>query len=198
VVVDPEVAALTSLAAASLSSAADLRPSGVEVRLDDFIRVYVFMEGADQFVDVPDGWEHRLDELDPRVVDGWRQARTVTLPAFARVERDRRLLELRIAELFDHTDVLLTPTNACPPFAAEGPMPTEIGGRPCHGGHAALLTMLANVVNLPSITLPAGFTADGLPVGLLVTAARHREDVCLRLARIWEQHAPWPRHAPDR
>jgi Asp-tRNA(Asn)/Glu-tRNA(Gln) amidotransferase A subunit family amidase len=120
----------------------------------------------------------------------------VTLPTFARVERDRRQLELQVAELFEHTDVLLTPTNACAPFAAEGPMPTEIGGRPCHAGHAALLTMFANVMNLPSITLPAGVTAEGLPIGLMVTAARHREDVCLRLARIWEQHAPWPRHAP--
>jgi aspartyl-tRNA(Asn)/glutamyl-tRNA(Gln) amidotransferase subunit A len=198
VVVDPEVAAITSRAATSLVDAAELRPSGVDVRLDDFIRVYVFMEAADQFVDVPDDWEHRLDELDPLVVDGWRRTGTVTLPTFAGVERDRRLLELRVAELFEHTDVLITPTNACAPFAAEGPMPTEIGGRPCHGGHAALLTMLANVVNLPSITLPAGLTSDGLPIGLMVTAARHREDICLRLARIWEQQSPWPRHAPAR
>ena len=128
--------------------------------------------------------------------DLWPATAKVTLPAFARVERERRRLELRVAELFEHTDVLLTPTNACPPFAAAGPMPTEIGGRPCHGGHAALLTMLANVVNLPAITLPAGVSADGLPVGLMVTAPRHREDICLRLARLWEQAAPWPRHAP--
>jgi aspartyl-tRNA(Asn)/glutamyl-tRNA(Gln) amidotransferase subunit A len=198
VVVDPEVAAITARAAASLIEAAELRPSGVDVQLDDFIRVYAFMETADRFVDLPDGWEDRLDELDPLVVDGWRRSMTVSVPSFSRVERERRRLELRIAELFGHTDVLLTPTNACPPFAAEGPMPTEIGGRRCHGGHAALLTMLANVVNLPSITLPAGLTADGLPIGLMVTAARHREDVCLRLARIWEQYAPWPRHAPTR
>jgi aspartyl-tRNA(Asn)/glutamyl-tRNA(Gln) amidotransferase subunit A len=195
VTIDPEVADITARAAASLIGAARLRPSGIDVQLDDFIRVYVFMEAADQFVDVPDGWEARIDELDPLVVEGWRKARTVTLPTFSHVERDRRQLELRIADLFEHTDVLLTPTNACPPFAAEGPMPTEIGGRRCHGGHAALLTMLANVVNLPSITLPAGVTSDGLPIGLMVTAPRHREDICLRLARIWEQHSPWPRHA---
>jgi aspartyl-tRNA(Asn)/glutamyl-tRNA(Gln) amidotransferase subunit A len=196
VVVDPEVEAITSRAASSLIGAAGLRPSDIEVQLDDYIRVYAFMEAADQFVNVPDDWEERLDELDPLVAPGWRRTRNVTLPAFARVERSRRQLELQVAELFEATDVLLTPTNACPPFVAEGPMPTEIGGRPCHAGHAALLTMFANVLNLPSITLPAGFTADGLPIGLMVTAARHREDVCLRLARIWEQHSPWPRHAP--
>jgi aspartyl-tRNA(Asn)/glutamyl-tRNA(Gln) amidotransferase subunit A len=196
VVVDPEVEAITSGAASTLVDAAGLTPTGIDVQLDDYIRIYGFMEGADQFVNVPDGWEDRLDELDPLGVEGWRRSRTVTLPAFARVERDRRRLELQIAELFEHTDVLLTPTNACPPFAAEGPMPTEIGGRRCHGGHAALLTMLANIMNLPSITVPAGLTDDGLPIGLMITAARHREDVCLRLARIFEQHAPWPRLVP--
>jgi Asp-tRNA(Asn)/Glu-tRNA(Gln) amidotransferase A subunit family amidase len=118
------------------------------------------------------------------------------LAQFGAVERDRRRFELRVAEIFEHCDVLLTPTNACAPFAAEGPMPTEIGGRRCHGGHAALFTMLANIANLPSITLPAGVTAEGLPIGLMVTAPRHREDICLRLARIWEQAAPWPLLAP--
>lgn len=196
VVVDPAVAELAANAASLLAAAAGLRDSGVDVRLDDYIRVYVRMEGADRFVDVPEGWESMLDELDPLVVDGWRSTSKVTLPSFATVERERRLLELRMAELFDRTDVLLTPTNACPPFAAEGPMPTEIAGRRCHGGHAALLTMLANIVNLPSMTLPAGVTDDGLPVGLMVTAPRHREDICLRLARIWEQVSPWLRHAP--
>lgn len=196
VVVDPEVDRITARAAARLIDAAGLHRVDADTRFDDYIGVYVKIEGADKFVDAPAWWAERLDELDPLSAGGWPATAKVTLPAFARVERERRRLELRVAELFEHTDVLLTPTNACPPFAAAGPMPTEIGGRPCHGGHAALLTMLANVVNLPAITLPAGVTADGLPVGLMVTAPRHREDICLRLARLWEQAAPWPRHAP--
>jgi aspartyl-tRNA(Asn)/glutamyl-tRNA(Gln) amidotransferase subunit A len=196
VVVDPEVGNITARAASSLIDAAAMARTDHPVVLDDFIGVYVKMESADQFVVVPDDWRERIDELDPLIADGWRSTPSVTLPSFAKVERERRKLELRVAEIFEHTDVLLTPTNACPPFAAEGPMPTEIAGTPCHGGHAALLTMLANIVNLPSITLPAGVTAEGLPIGLMVTAPRHREDICLRLARIWEQVAPWPRHAP--
>ena len=166
------------------------------MQIDDFIGIYAFMESADQFVDVPDGWEDRLDELDPLVAGGWRRNRAVTLPKFAKVERARRGLELQTAALFDEIDVLLTPTNPCAPFAAEGPMPTEIGGQRCHAGSAALLTMLANVVNLPSISVPAGLSADGLPIGLMITTARHREDQCLRLARIFEQAAPWPLHPP--
>ena len=196
VIVDPEVAQITGRAASSLIEAAAMADTGYRIALDDFISVYVKMESADQFVAVPDDWRERIDELDPLIADGWRTTPSVTLPSFAKVERERRTLEFRVAEIFEHTDVLLTPTNACPPFAAEGPMPTVIAGRPCHGGHAALLTMLANIVNLPSITIPAGVTAEGLPIGLMVTAPRHREDICLRLARIWEQVAPWPLYAP--
>ena len=196
VTTDPEVVALTERAASTLIEAASMIDIDVDVRFDDFIRIYAFMESADQFVDVPDDWENRLDELDPLVVGGWRRNRTVTLPEFAKVERARRDLELQVAELFDHVDVLLTPTNPCAPFAAEGPMPTEIAGQRCHAGTAALLTMFANVVNLPSITVPAGVTADGLPVGMMITTARHREDQCLRLARTLELAAPWPLHAP--
>jgi aspartyl-tRNA(Asn)/glutamyl-tRNA(Gln) amidotransferase subunit A len=196
VTTDPDVVAITEQAASTLVGAAGLGDAGADVRFDDFIWIYAFMESADQFVDVPDGWEDRLDELDPLVVGGWRRNRTVTLPQFAKVEKARRDLELQVAELFEHVDVLLTPTNPCAPFAAEGPMPTEIAGQRCHAGTAALLTMFANVANLPSITVPAGLTAEGLPVGLMITTARHREDQCLRLARIFEQAAPWPRHAP--
>ena len=196
VTTDPEVVDITERAAATLVEAAGLTDTGLDVQIDDFIGIYAFMESADQFVDVPDGWEDRLDELDPLVAGGWRRNRTVTLPQFAKVERARRGLELQVAALFDGIDVLLRPTNPCAPFAAEGPMPTEIGGQRCHAGGAALLTMLANVVNLPSVTVPAGLTADGLPVGLMITTARHREDQCLRLARIFEQAAPWPLHAP--
>ena len=193
---DPAVVALTERAATTLVDAAALIDTGFDVRIDDFIRIYAFMESADQFVDVPDDWEDRLDELDPLVVTGWRRNRTVTLPQFAKIEKARRALELQVAELFEHIDVLLTPTNPCAPFAAEGPMPTEIAGQRCHAGSAALLTIFANIANLPSITVPAGLDADGLPLGLMITTSRHREDQCLRLARIFEQAAPWPLHAP--
>lgn len=196
VTTDPDVVDIAARAAGTLVDAAGLVDTGLDVAIDDFIRIYAFMESADQFVDVPDDWEDRLDELDPLVRGGWDRNRTVTLPQFAKVEKARRGLELQVAELFEHIDVLLTPTNPCAPFAAEGPMPTEIGGQPCHAGSAALLTMLANVANLPAITVPAGLTADGLPVGLMITAARHRDDQCLRLARCFEQAAPWPLHAP--
>ncbi len=64
----------------TLIDAAGMVDTGVDVQIDDFIRIYAFMEAADQFVDVPADWEDRLDELDPLVVGGWRRNKDVTLP----------------------------------------------------------------------------------------------------------------------
>ena len=56
--------------------------------------------------------------------------------------------------------------------------------------------MLANLCWNPAVSVPAGTSADGLPIGLQVVGRRHADDVVLRLARIFESARPWPRTAP--
>jgi aspartyl-tRNA(Asn)/glutamyl-tRNA(Gln) amidotransferase subunit A len=90
-----------------------------------------------------------------------------------------------VAELFAGIDVLLTPSTAVPAFAAEGPPPG--------GAMSTPFTMLANLCWNPATSVPAGLTADGLPVGLQIVARRHCDDVALRLAKILEDARPWPR-----
>ncbi len=196
-VVEPEVAAMCERAARALMSAIDAQRVDVNVQLDDYIRTYARIEGVDKFVDIdPDLWQNRLDELDPLIAPGWEKTRTVTLPKSAAVESERRKLVHRIADYFEQFDLLLTPMVARPAFAAEGPMPSEVGGVPGHGGMAVIHGMLANLANLPAITLPAGLTSGGLPVGLQVIGPRHREDLLLAVARRYEVAQPWPRHSP--
>jgi aspartyl-tRNA(Asn)/glutamyl-tRNA(Gln) amidotransferase subunit A len=101
-----------------------------------------------------------------------------------------------VPEYFDRFDLIVTPMVARPAFAAEGPMPTEVGGVNGHGGMAVIHGMLANLANLPAISLPAGLTADGLPVALQIIGPRYREDVLLAVARQYENARPWPRLAP--
>lgn len=196
-VVDPEVAALCEAAARTVISAISAQRVDAAVQLDDYIRVYGRMEGVDQFVNIdPDLWQNRLDELDPLIAPGWAKARTVTLPKSAAVEAARRKLVHQVAEYFDRFDLLLMPMVARPAFAAEGPMPTEVAGTPGHGGMSVIHGMLANLVNLPAISVPAGLTSDGLPVGLQIVGPRHREDLLLAVARRYEAAQPWPRHSP--
>ena len=155
------------------------------------------MEGVDKFVGIdPDLWEHRLDELDPVSAPGWRYLSQKTLPWQAAVEDDRRRLVQQVAALYEDIDLLLTPMASVPPFAAEGPMPTEIDGQEVHAGMSVVLGFLASVVNLPALSVPAGLTQAGLPVGLQVIGPRHREDLVLAAAARYERARPWPRHCP--
>lgn len=197
-VVDPEVATLCEQAAGALVAAAGATLVDTAVQLDDFTRTYAFMEGVDKFVGVDrDLWEHRLDELDPLSAPGWRYLGQKTLPWQAAVEDDRRRLVQQVASLYDDIDLLLTPTASVPAFAAEGPMPTEVDGRQVHGGMSVVLGFLASLVNLPALSVPAGLTGGGLPVGLQIIGPRHREDLVLAAGARYEQARPWPRHCPN-
>ena len=72
-------------------------------------------------------------------------------------------------------------------------MPTEINGKDVHGGMAVVLAMLANIVNLPAISVPAGLISGSLPVGLQIVGPRFREDLVLAAAARYEAARPWPR-----
>ena len=193
--VDREVAALCEQAASAFVAAIGTSFVDRPIELDDYIRIYASIEGVDMFVGAdPDMWTSRLDELDPLSAAGWPRMSAKTLPWAASVEADRRKLVARVAAIFDDVDLIVTPMSCMPPFAAEGPMPTEIDGIEGHGGMAVVLAMLANLVNLPAVSVPAGLTAGGLPVGLQIIGPRFREDLVLAAAARYESARPWPRH----
>jgi len=63
--------------------------------------------------------------------------------------------------------------------------------------HAITFTYPFNVSGHPAHSVPAGFDADGLPVGLQIVTRRHTDHVGLALARVFEQAKPWPKFATD-
>ncbi len=187
--VDPDVARVAEAAASDLVRAAGLELDGKDVVLTDPVRTWLSGGAMDLWFSIDeDMWPDVADDLTRYSRDALEQTKDFPVSKYARAIRRREQLTLDAARLFSEVDVLLTPTTAVPAFAAEGPPPG--------GAMATPFTMLANLCWNPSISVPAGLTSDGLPVGLQITVPRHRDDLALRLARIFEQASPWPRHAP--
>lgn len=98
-------------------------------------------------------------------------------------------------------DVLITPTLTVPPYGkrlADG-YPTEIDGKTVRGVPTdAMLTWVFNLTGHPAASVPAGFTDDGLPVGLQVVGRRFGEADVLAAAAALQRVRPWTDAYPDR
>lgn len=198
--VDPEVAGLAAEAAAALVAAAGLEPVTVPVAFEDPVRAWMSAGALDLWCDIErQHWPERADDFTPFVRFALEATSERPIRTLASSVDRRRRLDAQVAALFDPAagiDVLLTPTAAVAAFPADGPPPVEIAGRQVSPAMAVPFTMLANLCGNAAISVPAGLTAEGLPVGLQIMGRRHAEDVVLRLARIFEQARPWARLAP--
>src|SRR5204863_3725457 len=195
--VDPEVAELTEAAARSLASAAGLVLDEEPIVLTDPVRAWLTTGAISLWLDIEDDmWPSRADDFTLYVRQSLEQTETTTLRKYTRSIRAREQLEYDCARIFQDVDVVLCPTTAVPAFPAQGPPTSVIGGvETTSPAMATPFTMLANLCWNPAISVPAGLSSDGLPIGLQIIGRRHTDEVPLRLARIFEKLQPWPRFA---
>ena len=102
---------------------------------------------------------------------------------------------------FERCDLVATPTMSRAPLAVShgADEPITINGRAAGDMRAAWIPYL-NLFNLtghPAISIPAGFTAGGLPVGLQLVARWHAEEDLFSAARVVESARPWAVHVPS-
>ena len=94
-------------------------------------------------------------------------------------------------------DLLLTPTLAVPPFALHTQGPEKIDGRIVAPFQWLAFTFPLNMTGQPAATVPAGWTDDGLPVGLQIIG-RHLDDpLVLRASAAFEAARPWKHRWPS-
>ncbi len=106
-----------------------------------------------------------------------------------------------IREALSGRDALVTPTLAVPPYSKHlaDRYPERIDGESVLGVPTdAMLTWVFNLTGHPAASVPAGFTDDGLPVGLQVVGHRHAEADVLAVAAALERARPWADRYPDR
>jgi aspartyl-tRNA(Asn)/glutamyl-tRNA(Gln) amidotransferase subunit A len=144
----------------------------------------------------PAEWEGKIDaNLLALVEEGARQPGIV----IARAEMFRALMWDAFVEWFAHRDLLVTPTLCIEPFAvgrftaphlATAPLRTQILGW--------LLTYPFNLMaSAPAVTIPCGFTASGLPVGLQLVGPPRADAAVLRAAACFERARPWANRRPS-
>ncbi len=139
---------------------------------------------------------HRRDAIEP----GLRQIMEAMLAnpptKYVQAWFDRLAWVQRPRALFEKYDLLLTPTIACPPFACGLDNPTEIGGKPIDPYGWVPFTFPFNLTGQPAASVPCGFTADGLPIGLQIVGRALDDATVLRAAAAFERARPWAARRP--
>src|SRR5882724_3937026 len=140
--------------------------------------------------------EHRA-VLQQGLVENTEQGMALTSVAVARGELLRTRQWQRVREFLAERDLLITPTSATPPFPLEQPHVLEINGVPVgRTMQRSYLTYAFSVLGLPAISIPCGFTSQGLPVGLQIVGKRRGEAAVLRAAAAFEAAQPWAARVP--
>ncbi|MFD9948843.1 amidase [Nonomuraea sp. NPDC059023] len=180
--VDPRTAEVTANAPRILEELG-ARVERVDLDLsdaDDAFRIYRAWYYALAFPD--------LDILGPNTRWNAEQGRLLTGADLARAERLRTGLYHRMTAFWDRYDVLLAPVSQVPPFPVEDPYVAEINGVRLPDYLSWMRSAYwISVLHAPAASVPAGFTPDGLPVGVQIVGRPFADARVLRVARAFEQ-----------
>jgi aspartyl-tRNA(Asn)/glutamyl-tRNA(Gln) amidotransferase subunit A len=98
------------------------------------------------------------------------------------MDEDRQKIS---GQLFNDCDVIILPTTTSAVVTiaeanAQGPLSMSLKN-----------TLPFNYYGLPALTVPCGFSKNGLPLGLQIVGPRWREDIVLAVGNYYEQHTKW-------
>ncbi|ACZ85861.1 amidase [Streptosporangium roseum] len=182
--VDAETAKVTAQAPAVLAGLG-ARVERVELDLsdaEDAFRTYRAWHYALSYGDLPQ------DRLGPNVRWNVERGRAVTGADLARAERLRSGLYRRMTAFFDTYDFLIAPVSQVPPFPVDAPYVSEINGEALPDYLAWMRSAYwISVLHAPAASVPCGFTAGGLPVGLQIVGRPFADLRVLRLAHAFER-----------
>ncbi len=134
------------------------------------------------------------ENMTPHVVEFIQTAWTAE--QFTDALMVRKAVQNKMWRLMQNFDLLVTPTLAVPPFEVGIQGPTTIEGREVEPFEWLHFTYPLNFTGQPAASVPAGWTEDGLPVGMQLIG-RHLDDATvLRASAAFEAAAPWAQRWP--
>ncbi|MEO1997262.1 MAG: amidase family protein, partial [Planctomycetaceae bacterium] len=121
----------------------------------------------------------------------------LTGPQISRAERQRTELYHRVREFMREREFMVFPVTQVPPFDIDQPFVEQINGQ-------AMETYIdwmkscyyITVTGLPAISVPCGFTSDGLPVGLQIVGRHQADFSVLQLAHAFERATGYWKQRP--
>jgi aspartyl-tRNA(Asn)/glutamyl-tRNA(Gln) amidotransferase subunit A len=120
----------------------------------------------------------------------------VTTSAYIQSRRQLEQIRRSVSRVFDNVDALVTPTAPVPPFAI-----ADLEADPNTLREKELLmlrnTRPFNMLGLPTVSIPCGFTSADLPIGMQLTGPPGGEAMVLRLAYAYEQATGWHKRKPN-
>jgi amidase len=184
--VDPEVAAITRKAASRFAEA------GVIVEeahpdLREAHECFHVLRAFDFAITKAALLRSKREYLKPEVIWNIEEGLKLTVGQLERAEAQRVAIAARTLEFFKSYDLLLTPATIVAPFPIENRYVAECAGKKFDNYVEWLGIVYAiTLACCPALSLPCGFTASGLPVGLQMVAAPRGEAPLLAGARVLE------------
>jgi amidase len=184
--VDPEVAAITRKAASRLAEAGAIVEEA-HPDLREAHECFHVLRAFDFAISKAALLRSHRDQLKPEVIWNIEQGLELSVERIARAEAQRVAMTERMLEFFQSYDLLLTPATIVAPFPIEQRYLSECAGQKFDNYVEWLGIVYAiTLVCCPALSLPCGFTASGLPVGLQMVAPPRGEARLLAQAKVLE------------
>ena len=125
-----------------------------------------------------------------------KQATAIDTVSYIHGVQDMQRIRRSIGDVFEKIDLIVTPTTPVPPITIAEALEMSLPGP---AGELWLRnTRPFNVYGLPTISLPCGFTSQGLPIGLQIAGPHFDEGRVLAFAHAFEQATEWHKRVPTR
>jgi Asp-tRNA(Asn)/Glu-tRNA(Gln) amidotransferase A subunit family amidase len=137
------------------------------------------------------------DQLTPTFLEFVTEGLSVTLDRYLAAQLAISAFVEHMATLFERYDLLATPTTTIPAFSTEHVWgPNQVNGQVIDHRLGWFFTWPFNLTGHPAISLPCGWSPEGLPYGLQLVGRRRADGLVLRVAAAIEAAGPWPRRQP--
>jgi amidase len=184
--VDPEVAAVAAKAAMRFAEAGAIVEEA-HPDLREAHECFHVLRAFDFAISKAELLRTRRDQLKPEVIWNIEEGLKLTVDQVIRAEAQRVAMTERTLEFFKTYDLLLTPATIVAPYPIENRYVAECAGKKFDNYVEWLGIVYAiTLVCCPALSLPCGFTATGLPVGLQMVAAPRADAHLLAGAKVLE------------